>query len=323
MEQQNNVSNSLAVRILSVVGGLLAALCFILFLGLSDVIHSKVALSVIGIGAIVGAIIGNRMINHLFLDTSITAFYVAGCIALCMGSSHWNVHLVCFIFMLIAVSTFLCSKGVFFPFLAVLLFNTAFTWFLMEGVEKIELSQICVLLAGAVFLLLNLYEARIIASHPAMKHLFRPLHTGFFFSFACGLVWISGIGFTFDKSIGVLSFFIWVGIVLVLQRVMKTMKVEKSEMEVGVYVACIALLLPTIFAPALSGALLLLLLCFAYGYKAEMGASLLLLIYTITKYYYDLQLTLLAKSCTLLLTGVVLLLAYYYFTKYAKSHEEI
>lgn len=327
MEQQkNNSSSNLAVRILSVVGGVLAAICLILFLALtSDISRSGVALSVFGICFIAAAIVANRTVSQLFLDTFITAFYVAGCIALCyaMADNHWNIHLICLVFLLIAVLTFLCSKGVFFPLLAVLLFNGAFTWLIMGRVDKIEISQMPVLLMGVVFLALNLYEARVIAVHPAMKQLIRPLHTGFFLSFSCGLVWMSGVGYTFDWSVALLSVFIWVGIALVISQVIKVMKVEKPETQVGVYVICLALLIPTVFAPSLSGALLLLLLCFGYGYKLEMGASLVLFIYTIVKYYYDLQLTLLVKSGTLFFTGVVLLLLWYFFTKHTRHHEDI
>lgn len=328
MEPQPNnssTSSNLAVRILSVVGGLLASICLILFLVLtSEISRSGVALSVIGSSFIAAALVGNRTISQLFLDTVITAFYVTGCIALCyaMADNRWNVHLICLVFLLIAVLTFLCSKGVFFPLLSVLLFNGALTWFIMESVEKIEISQMPVLLMGAIFLILNLCEARIITAHPAMKRLIRPLHTGFFLSFSCGLVWMSGIGYTFDHWVGVLSVFLWVGIALMLRQVMKVMKVDKPKTQVGVYLVCLALLIPTIFAPSLSGALLLLLVCFAYGYKLEVGASLVLLVYTIVKYYYELHLTLLMKSGTLFFTGVVLLFVWYFFTKHTRRHEE-
>ena len=326
MEQQlNNPSSNLAVRILSVVGGLLAALCLIGFLMLSDIARSELALLVVGICAIGASVVGNRIIHQLFLDTSITTFYVAGCVALLVGMTvgHWNTYLICIVFMLIAVLTFLFSRGVFFPTLAVLLFNTAFTGLVMNGARAIEYSQFVVLLMGSVFLLLNRFEARIVTGYSVMKRLFRALHAGFFLSFAGGVVWMSGIGYEFNNSVSILSVFVWVGMVLILRRIMKTMDVQSLRTKVWVYVVCAALLVPTVFAPYLSGALLLLLLCFGYGYKVETVASLLLLMYVIVKYYYDLQLTLLTKSGILFLTGSVLLLTYYYFTKKNHHHEEI
>lgn len=324
-QQQHNTPSNLAIRILSVMGGLLAAICLIIFLIVSDISRSETALSVIGISFIIAAIIGNRTINQLFLDTSITTLYVAGCIALCyaMSSSHWNIHIICLLFILIAALTFLFSKGFFLPFLAVLLFNIALTWFIMESVEKIEISQFIVLLMGTVFLSLNLFEARLVSAHSHMKQLFHPLHTGFFFSFIGGLIWISGIGYSFDKSVWMLSVFLWAGIVLIVRRAMIVMEVTSKNTQAFIYLACLAFLIPTLFAPFLSGALLLLLICFCYGYKVEMGISIVVFIYAVVKYYYDLQLTLLVKSGTLFFTGALLWLVWYFFTKHKKNHEKI
>lgn len=326
MEQQlNNPGSNLAVRVLSVVGGLLAALCLIGFLILSDIARSEVALLVVGICAIGASVVGNRIIHQLFLDTSIITFYVAGCVALLAGMTvaHWNTYLICVVFMLIAVATFFLSRGVFFSTLAVLLFNTAFTGLVMNGADAIESTLFVVLLMGIVFFLLNTFEARIVAGYSVMRRLFRALHAGFFLSFAVGVVWMSGIGYVFNNSVSILSVVTWVGIVLMLRKIMKTMDVQSIRTKVWVYVVCAALLVPTVFAPYLSGALLLLLLCFGYGYNVETVASLLLVMYVIVKYYYDLQLTLLTKSGILVLTGIVLLLTYYYFTKKKNDHEEI
>lgn len=326
MEQQlNNASSGLAVRVLTIVGGLLSALLLIFFLAISDLGRSNEALTFVSVLAIVGSVVGNRMFHQLFLDTIVTAFYVTGCLVFCyvMADSKWNVHLICLVLMLIAALTFLLSKGSFFPLLAVLMFNVAATWLCVDGVERMEMIQIPILLMGSIFLALNFYEAKIVTLHPSMKRLIRPLHTGFFVCFACGLIGVSGIAYMFDKTMGILSAFIWVGIALMLRQVMQVMKVKKTEIEVGVYVVCFVLLIPTLFAPSLSGALLLLLICFGYGYKVEIGISLIVLIYTIVKYYYDLELTLLAKSGTLFFTGIVLLLVWYFFTKQTRKHEKI
>ena len=58
---------------------------------------------------------------------------------------------------------------------------------------------------------------------------------------------------------------------------MQVMKVDHPVNQVGIYILCIVICLPTVFAPYLSGSLLLILICFHYGYKAECAASLLLL----------------------------------------------
>ena len=60
-----------------------------------------------------------------------------------------------------------------------------------------------------------------------------------------------------------------------------------------------------------------------YGYKAECAASLLLFIYAVSKYYYDLNLSLLTKSITLFFIGIACIAAWYFFTQKRTRHEKV
>ena len=104
---------------------------------------------------------------------------------------------------------------------------------------------------------------------------------------------------------------------------MQVMKVDHPVNQVGIYILCIVICLPTVFAPYLSGSLLLILICFHYGYKAECAASLLLFIYAVPKYYYDLNLSLLTKSITLFFIGIACITAWYFFTQKRTRHEKV
>ena len=108
------------------------------------------------------------------------------------------------------------------------------------------------------------------------------------------------------------------------------MQVKSLIHQVCIYLLCILICLPSLHAPYLSGSILLILICFHYGYKAECAAALLLFIYAVSKYYYDLNLSLLVKSITLLTksitlfcTGIVLLIAWYVLTQKKTRHEKI
>ena len=101
------------------------------------------------------------------------------------------------------------------------------------------------------------------------------------------------------------------------------MEIKPIAKQAGVYALCLIICLPTLFTPYLSGSLLLILICFHYGYRTECATALLLFIYAISKYYYDLNLNLLLKSITLFFTGVALLVAWYYFTQKRTKHEKI
>lgn len=72
----------------------------------------------------------------------------------------------------------------------------------------------------------------------------------------------------------------------------------------------LTLLLPTIFAPAICAALLALLLAWKAGYKTGTAIATVALIYFVSRYYYDLNLTLFTKSVVLVVSGLLFLLAY-------------
>lgn len=114
-----------------------------------------------------------------------------------------------------------------------------------------------------------------------------------------------------------------VGILLMVYKIMQVMQVKSPVHQVCIYLLCILICLPSLHAPYLSGSILLILICFHYGYKAESAVALLLFIYSISKYYYDLDITLLTKSITLFFTGIVLLIAWYIFTQKRQDMKNI
>ena len=143
------------------------------------------------------------------------------------------------------------------------------------------------------------------------------IHTfpsGLFVSCICLLAGLS-VNYGIPAPYWLLSIFIWIGILLIIQRIMPVMEVTNPVSQIGICILCILICLPTMFAPYLSGSLLLILICFHYGYKAECAAALLLFIYAVSKYYYDLNLSLLVKSITLFFTGIIFMIAWYYFTQ--------
>ena len=72
----------------------------------------------------------------------------------------------------------------------------------------------------------------------------------------------------------------------------------------------LVLLLPTIFAPALSATLLCLLLAWTAGYRTGTILAVVALVYFLSRYYYDLNLSLLSKSLILCASGSLFLLAW-------------
>lgn len=316
-------NNSLTIQALSIIGGILTAIFLLGFMFVSSMIDTELSAMITGVILIVATLLINRSSTASFLDAMNITLYVAGVFLLGYGLFQ-NLVLLFIILMIISVLTFLFSKGFILPFLSVILFAFAFLGEIAQLTFSWELLEIGMILILAAFLLTNIYETKV---SPVFKnHLvkYRPFHAGLFVSCIALLAilsirsWIIDIGFFWVSSVA-----IWIGILITVRKIMEVMEIKSIAKQTGVYALCLIICLPTLFAPYLSGSLLLILICFHYGYRTECAFALLLFIYAISKYYYDLNLNLLLKSITLFFTGIALLVAWYYFTQKKTKHEKI
>lgn len=253
--------------------------------------------------------------------------YIAGCVLTGFGMSA-NIHALFFILIIISILTFFLSRGFILPFLSVILFNISLFGEVAYVFSSFYPLQIAVIPILGAFLFINAFEK--LFEGTETKNYFskyRPFHAGLFVS---SIVSLGGLSISYLVSetnnwlvSGILSVYIWVGLLIVIQQIIQVMKGDNPVNQVGIYILCIIICLPTVFAPYLSGSLLLILICFHYGYRAECAAALLLFIYAVSKYYYDLNLSLLTKSITLFFIGIACITAWYFFTQKRTRHEKI
>ena len=109
-------------------------------------------------------------------------------------------------------------------------------------------------------------------------------------------------------------------LLFVLRKVMQQTGVNDTKAQLIVYACCLVILAPTIVTPSIAGALLLVLSSFYIGHRVSFIVGLLALGYFIILFYYNLELTLLAKSGILVLTGCLFLGALYLLNRYIRSH---
>ena len=302
MAQKHN----LTIQVVSIIGGILTAIFFLGFLALARIIQSEISSLIIGTLLIITTLIISRIVIRPFLDAMNITLYIAGCVLAGFGMSA-NIHTLFFILIIISILTFFLSRGFILPFLSVILFNIS--------------------LFGA-FLFINAFE-KLFEGTKTENYFskYRPFHAGLFVS---SIVSLGGLSISYLVSetnswlvSGILSVYIWIGLLIMIQQIIQVMKGNNPVNQVGIYILCIIICLPTVFAPYLSGSLLLILICFHYGYRAECTAALLLFIYAVSKYYYDLNLSLLTKSITLFFIGIACIAAWYFFTQKRTRHEKI
>lgn len=314
MEQKSNLS----IQVLSILGGLLTAGFFIGFLVSIHVIRSTVSCLIISALLITAAVIWSRTTSKPFLDAVNITFYIAGC-TLPFFTSPLHVEMLYVSYIGISIIIFLLSKGFLLPFASVILFNLSFFAEISELTSYNNPLRIAIVPIITTFLLLNLFEDRILARIPEQQAKYKSLHAGFF---ASTLFTLGGMS-VFNADNWLISPFIWIGFMVLIHRVTQTLKVESRAIQYYIYMVSLVACLPTLYAPYLSGSLLLLLICFHYGYRKEFAASILLFIYSVSKYYYDLSLTLLVKSVLLFFTGIVFITAWYLITQKRTKHGKI
>ena len=318
MAQKNN----LTIRALSIIGGTLTAIFFFGFLVQASLLQTEASRLLIGSLLILITLSLNRIITASFLDAMNITLYIAGCSLTTYGLSN-NTDILFIILAGISIVTFWISRGFILPFLSVILFIISFFGEVLHLSSSLQLVQLAIIPIIAVFLLANLFETKIL-TYLGEKSVtkYKPFHSGLFVSCLFLIAGLS-INLWISNPYWILSIFIWIGLLITIQQIMVTMEVTRIANQAGVLFLCIIICLPTLFAPYLSGSLLLILICFQYGYKKECAAALLVFIYAISKYYYDLNISLLLKSATLFFIGIAFLLAWYYFTQKRTKHEEI
>ena len=324
MAQKHN----LTIQVVSIIGGILTAIFFLGFLALARIIQSEISSLIIGTMLIITTLIISRVVIRPFLDAMNITLYIAGCVLAGFGMSA-NIHALFFILIIISILTFFLSRGFILPFLSVILFTISLFGEAVYVFSSFYPLQIAVVPILALFLFANIFETKLFECIGTENYFskYKPFHFGLFVS---GIVSLGGLSINYLISetnswlvYCILSVCIWIGILIMVQRIMQVMKVNNPVNQIGIYILCIVICLPTVFAPYLSGSLLLILICFHYGYKAECAASLLLFIYAVSKYYYDLNLSLLTKSMTLFFIGIACITAWYFFTQKRTRHEKV
>ena len=319
--------HSLTIQAVSIIGGILTAIFFLGFLALARILRSDISCLIVGSILILTTLTISRIVIRSFLDAMNITLYIAGCVLIGFGINA-SINILFTTLMGISILTFLLSRGFILPFLSVILFNISLFGEVAYVFSSFYPLQIAVIPILGAFLFINAFEK--LFEGTETKNYFskyRPFHAGLFVSSIVSLGGLS-INYLISETNSwlvscILSVCIWIGILIMVQRIMQVMKVDHPVNQIGIYILCIVICLPTVFAPYLSGSLLLILICFHYGYKAECAASLLLFIYAVSKYYYDLNLSLLTKSMTLFFIGIACITAWYFFTQKRTRHEKV
>ncbi|HLP50127.1 MAG TPA: DUF4401 domain-containing protein [Chitinophagales bacterium] len=317
-EKHYNNRSGIAVKVLIVFGGFLASLAFVSFLMLAEIYKSEGAMLVLGLVFTGLALFVNRYNDKLIVDTLSVSLFLIG-LSLAGGGFielKADENAVCLFYLMAGVITLVLNQGYVFTFIGVLMFSGSLLALIANN-RAFDLIHLYILAVSVALAWWMLNEARLIATYRKAAKLFSPVRTGLVFSLLAGLVSVGKRGL-----IPVSADYIWlssagaIGIIMYLVATVLALLGRQDMKYKGVlYGACIICLLPTALSPAISGAVLILLLSFMVNYKTGVGIAITALAYFIGQYYYDLNFTLLEKSGILFSSGVMLLVFYFFTAK--------
>ena len=320
--QKKEDDQSLAIKILSVFGGILASLTFTAFLFISGLANFLV----VGAFFIMGAVWISRVYHKIIIDTLCISFFIIGLGLLGFGLLEfgWS-HLstACLIFIGIALGTLWLVQNYMLAFVAILTLNGSLL-FLILDYEKLDWIHAYIAVLTLVITCFFLKEAKIVTIKK-LSPLYNPIRIGLVFSFLFIFVYlgIESQTLTSFSYAWIISAVIILVIVYVVYTLLKMLSINKMKHRIGICALCVLLLLPTALSPAISGALLIILLSFLVNYKTGFALGVIAFIYFISRYYYDLHFTLLTKSILMFSSGVLFIAFYLFIRKKLTSNEKI
>lgn len=325
-QTQGENKSSLAIKVLSIFGGFLATLAFLGFLAIAGLYNSEFGLLIFGIGFIISAIWLNKEFNKLIIDTFSISIYVIGFALLAFGLSEMNVgeSIIAILIIFIALSSLIITQNFILSFISVLAISGSFLTLIISN-DLYELIHLYIAIYTLALAYFFLNEAKLISSNKKLSNLYNPIRIGLVISLLFGLISIGK-----RHLIPISQNHMWLSSILMIFVIMylvytiiKINEIETIKNKVLIYSLSSLMLISTIFSPSISGAIVIILLCFLVNYKTGLTIGIISIIYFISQYYYDLNFTLLTKSIILFSSGIVFILFYLFTTNRLSTNEKI
>ena len=324
--QKDNDNQSLAIKILTVFGGILASIMFLGFLYLSGLQNSEKGLLAVGAICIAGAVWVTKVYDKIIIDTVSISSFIIGFILLGIGFNLQGIkeNTIFIIFIIIAICSLCIVQNYILSFISILIIHGSILKLIMSN-NNHDLIYIYVSALALMVTYFFLKEAGMITGGKRLSRLYNPIRIGLILSFLSGLIFFGKKGilalspnYTWLCSLTLIATIIYCVYIL-----LDLLNVIKTQYKVSIYLASILLLLPTVFSPSISGAILIILLSFLVNYKTGFVFGIIAFIYFISQYYYDLEFTLLTKSILLFSSGVIFLTLYLFTHKKLTSDEKV
>jgi len=324
LKEDAHTYKGLGIKLLSIAGGLLGTAFFLGFVFLS-VANSKEAQLVLGILLMGGAILLNKASKSTILDAACIGCYLAGyaVTGIAMAQMQYSENFITGVLLAVAIITPCITSGFMLNFFSVLMISGClFT--LINVNDAYQLIHVLTVVVAIGYTYISLFEADLIAGNPELNNRYMAWLNGMLFSFIALLAYLGvrGLHYHALENLYVSAIVIIVVIGFLLHHVVRAIDVPDERSKMLIYIMGGLVLLPTIFAPAICGSLLIIFLSYSIGHRTGLIMGIMALAYFTGQYYYDLDYTLLVKSGIMLASGALFLAAWFILKKQLKRYEQ-
>lgn len=317
-ENKNKEKSNIAIKVLSVFGGFMAALAFLGFLFVLGIYDSASAMLVMGILFLAGAIALNKFFDRIIIDTFSISVYGIGLALIIFGMADMSMDedVITLVVIGIAIISLLIAQTYMLSFLSVVTIAVGVMVLIFSN-DSYNLLHAYVFVYTLALASCFLGEGWFLAVNKKLAKLYGPIRIGLVISLLMGLIALGKRDLVPEAHdyIWLSSLPIALCILYVVYDIIGVLGITQTRTKVLIYALSVAVLFPTILAPSIAGAILILLLGFRVNYKTGMVAGIIALVYFVSQYYYDLNFTLLTKSIILFCSGVAFLLFYLFISK--------
>ena len=323
---QDRNSHSLTVKVISIIGGILASALFVGSLYIARLDQTVPLLLILALVFFSAAILINKKYDKVILDAVSVSMYALSYLLLAMGLEPLpgisTMEITC-VFFALGIVTLLISKSYILTFIAILVCAGSPAILIFElGIPA--LSHILLIIWTFLFLLLTWNEPRLM-SMPSMKNKrYLAMRTGLLFGILYYLYLVSKTdGFEIEWQWNLVSSgFLIIMTMWVINCLLNRFNCDETGKKIFIFTAVTICLGLTAMYPAISGSILLLLLSFKVNYKTGIALSIAAILYFVGMFYYDLNISLLHKSIAMMVSGVFFLLLYFIIFKKPRTHEK-
>ncbi|RYY12862.1 MAG: DUF4401 domain-containing protein [Chitinophagaceae bacterium] len=325
-EEGSMAKTGIAIKILSVFGGVAASLTFLGFLLLAGLYESQTGMTILGILFIGASVILNKIVKSVVLESVTVSFYIVGfcLLGFGLGSNNIRIEIVCIVLIIASAVSMAINQSYLLSFLSVLIINGSVLSIMILN-DAMNLFHLFGAVQVIIVVWIFLNEAAVLKVGSTVSKLYNPVRTGMMVSLLTTLAvpWFASL-FSFPLySPWWLSAVIIVAVLYLSYKLSIVFSLTDFNDKMLLYTIAAIMFLPHIMSPAIPGSLLVVLLGFYVRHRGAVILGLIYFLYVLSRYYYELSFTLLTKSVYLFGAGLLFIMVFVVINKKFNNSEKV